>query len=305
MDDMALFVAVARAGSFTQAGINLGMSNGCVSRRIAAHEKQLGVRLFDRNTRQVRLTQPALRFFDRCAALLDELRVTHEVLRETAEAPTGIISVSVPVDFGVFWLAPVLGNFANLHPSVKVKVDLSPHHADLITESIDIAIRVGPFVGDNLIAHRLADIEMGLYASAKYCALHGIPEHPHALVTHQCIPTLGTSSWTFNVAGADMEIAVDGSFSTNIMSLMLQLIQFDHGIAVLPKSLASESLRKGEIVALLPEFPLNGLTVHAVTLSRMKTQAVQVFLDFIRQNSAIEECKSYRGTLNFSQISAG
>jgi DNA-binding transcriptional LysR family regulator len=293
LDDMALFVAVARAGSFTQAGINLGMSNGYVSRRIAAHEKQLGVRLFDRNTRQVRLTQPALRFFDRCASLLDELRLTHEALRETAESPAGIVSVSVPVEFGVFWLAPTLGKFAELHPSVKVKIDLSPHQADLITENIDIAIRVGPFVGDNLIAQRLCDIEMGLYASKKYCALHGKPEHPQELAKHRCIPLLGTNSWIFTRPDGVIEIPVDGAFSTNNMSLMLQLIQIDQGIAVLPRKLASVPLRTGELVELLPTFEMNGLSVHALTLSRMRTQAVQVFLDFIRNNAALLACKLY------------
>lgn len=137
LDDMALFVAVARAASFTRASARLGVPGATLSRRIAAMEKRLGVRLFDRTTRRVELTD-ACRYLERCAHLVDEACLAEEALRESAGAPTGHLRVSMPVDLGLFWVGPLLPEFARQHPAVTLDVDLSSRAVDLVAEHVDV-----------------------------------------------------------------------------------------------------------------------------------------------------------------------
>ena len=123
LDDMALFVEVARATSFTRASAQLGMPGATLSRRIAAMEQRLGVRLFDRSTRHVALTEPARRYLERCERVVDDARLAEAALRDVAERPIGHLRVSMPVDLGLHWVGPLLPDFARMgncdrHPIV-------------------------------------------------------------------------------------------------------------------------------------------------------------------------------------------
>ena len=129
---MTLFVEVARAGNFSRASAHLGVPGATLSRRIAAMEREFGVRLFDRNTRRVELTDAGRRYFERCTHLVDEARLAQEALRESAALPTGHVRVSMPVDLGVFVIGPLLPEFARQFPGISFDLDLSPLPDDAI-----------------------------------------------------------------------------------------------------------------------------------------------------------------------------
>ena len=159
LHDMTLFVAVARTGNFSRAGAYLGVPGATLSRRIAAMEREFGVRLFDRTTRRVELTDAGRRYFERCAHLVDEARLAQEALRESAALPSGHVRVSMPVDLGVFVIGPLLPEFARQFPGISFDLDLSPRHTDLVGEHVDVAIRLGGVKDEQLVARRIGAVE--------------------------------------------------------------------------------------------------------------------------------------------------
>ena len=192
--DMTLFVEVARTKSFSLASRNLGVPGATLSRRIAAMEREFGVRLFDRTTRRVELTEAGRRYFERCGRLVDEARLAQEALRETAEQPSGHVRLSMPVDLGVLVIGPLLTDFARQFPGITFDLDLSPRYTDLVGDHVDVAIRLGTVKDDQLVARRIGSIAQALYAATAYLALRGTPTQPADLVEHECIVARGARS---------------------------------------------------------------------------------------------------------------
>src|ERR1700689_2334711 len=136
MADMALFVDVAQALSFTRASKTSGIPIATLSRRIAALEKSVGVRLFERSTRRLALTEPGKRYLERCERIVQDAAAAHEVLKEAAERPAGHLRLSVPVEFGITLIAPIIDEFARLYPEITIDADLSSRPANFVDENV-------------------------------------------------------------------------------------------------------------------------------------------------------------------------
>lgn len=143
LNDMALFVEVVKARGFRGAAQALGMPNSTLSRRIGALEKAIGLRLLHRTTRKIELTEAGLIYFERCKRIVDEARLAHEQLGELLAQPSGVLRASLPVDFAVTYLAPLIAEFASLYPGITFDFDLTPRQVDLVSEPFDVAIRMG------------------------------------------------------------------------------------------------------------------------------------------------------------------
>ena len=152
MKNMRLFVAVAAARSFRRAGSELGLPSSTVSRRIAELERDVGLRLFNRTTRRVELTEGGARYFETCRRIVQEAEQAYLELTQLQARPSGVIRASVPLDFSVIYLSPVLAEFARRHPAIRFDLDLTPRQADLIGDPVDFAIRMGPPKDQSLIA---------------------------------------------------------------------------------------------------------------------------------------------------------
>ena len=288
LQDLALFVEVARTGSFSKASRHLGIPGATLSRRIAAMEQRLGVLLFDRSTRRVELTEAARRYFDRCAPLVDAARLAQEALREAADQPVGVLRVSMPVDLGMLWLAPLLPAFATAYPAVSFALDLSPHHTDLIADHIDVAIRIGEVAGDRLIAKRLGEIDQGLYASPAYLQRHGRPRQASDLAKHECL-TIGNSTqrdavWRLQLGEAEMAVVARGRFSINNIGMIKLLCERGMGVALLPSLNVRNELANGRLERVLDDYTLPPLPVQAVLSSRLQSAAVRAFIAFLTEN---------------------
>lgn len=292
LDDMALFVEIARAGNFSRASTRLGVPNATLSRRIAAMERRLGVRLFERSTRRVALTDAAQRFFERCAPLVDEARLAHEALRDSAAQPTGHLRVSMPVDFGVIYLGSCLPDFLRRYPAISIDLDLSPRFVDLFAGPVDIAFRLGNVQGDGLVARRIGMIEQGLYAAPGYLDIYGRPRLPMDLTTHRCL-YIGSAKlsarWTIGSDGEDVEVPVRGPVGLNNMNLTRTLAENSLGVALLPVLLGRASERTGKLEAVLPQCTLPGWPIYAVTTSRMQSAAARAFIDFVASRLGSEQ----------------
>lgn len=288
LQHMALFVEVARARNFTRASAKLGVPTPTTSRAIAAMERRFGVRLFDRTTRKVELTDAGQRYFDRCAPLVDAARLADEVLREAATLPTGLVRVSMPVDFGVQIAGPLLAEFALMNPGISLDLDLSPQHSDLISEHVDVAIRFGAVEDDSLVARRLGWIERSLFASGAYLQRCGTPQQPDDLAEHQCILVLGSKrhvKWRLTRGENMVEVAVGGRVAANNHALMQELAERGLGIAALTPSLVRAALRAGRLVPILQAWSLSRMPVNALTTSRLQPACVRALIDFLSRSA--------------------
>lgn len=284
LSDLELFVEVARHGSFSRASNILAMPGATLSRRIAAMEQRLGIRLFNRSTRRVELTEPAQRYFDRCASLVDEARLAHESLQMTIEQPVGHVRISAPVDFAIHWLGLHLCEFGRLHPGISFELDLSPHHRDLMADQIDVAIRLGPVRGEQLIVRRVGEIKMAIFAAPAYLDRHQRPSRPEDLVEHQCIfikTSERLASWHFINKSEAINVEVTGQFCLNNISMVRVLAERGMGVAILPVLMARDSVIAGRLEQVLPEFELSTLPVHLVLASRLQPAAIRTFIEFL------------------------
>ncbi len=284
LHDMTLFVEVARTKSFSLASRNLGVPGATLSRRIAAMEREFGVRLFDRTTRRVELTEAGRRYFERCGRLVDEARLAQEALRETAEQPSGHVRLSMPVDLGVLVIGPLLTDFARQFPGITFDLDLSPRYTDLVGDHVDVAIRLGTVKDDQLVARRIGSIAQALYAATAYLALRGTPTQPADLVEHECIVARGAQRqalWRLQGDTESAEVVVRGRFMVNNVGLMRTLAERGMGIAVLDPTLVREPVADGRLVQVLPAWSGQRLPVHAVMSSRLQPASVRALLDFL------------------------
>ncbi len=291
LDDMALFVEVARTASFSRASTRLGMPGATLSRRIAAMEKRLGVRLFDRTTRRVELTDAARRYLDRCGHLVDEARLAEQALRETATALDGHLRVSMPVDLGIYWVGPLLPEFMLQHPGVTLDVDLSSRAVDLVGEHIGVALRLGAVKGESLVVRRLGAVKQSLFAAPAYLDRRGRPAHPRELAEHECLhlgSAAGAARWRLVDGRQSCEVAVSGRIGLNNIGLMRMLAERGMGIAMLSPALVRHSVLSGRLLPVLPAFSAPGLPLHAVMSSRQQPAAARAFMDFIASRLTLE-----------------
>jgi len=283
MQDMALFVAVARVLSFTRASEASGIPIASLSRRISTLEQRVGVRLFERTTRHLTLTEPGKRYLERCEHIVQEADIAHEVLMDAVKRPAGHLRISMPVEFGLGYVSPIIDEFARHYPDITMDLDLSPRKANFADENIDVSIRLGE-ISDNLVARRLGSAERLLYASPAYLARFGTPRLPEDLSKHDCILQTYMAQpdvWQMISLERSVEIKVHGRFSTNNVSMTLKLAEQGYGIAVLSPIVARPAFDAGTIRRVLDDWSHPPISVYVLMSSRLVPARVRTFVDFL------------------------
>jgi DNA-binding transcriptional LysR family regulator len=281
---MALFVEVARALSFTRASQASGIPIATLSRRIAMLEKRVGVRLFERTTRRLTLTEPARRYLERCERVVQEADIAHEALKEAVERPAGHLRLSMPVEFGLAFIAPVIDEFARHYPEITIDADLSQRPVNFVDENVDVSIRLGEIRNRSLIARRLGSAERLLYGAPSYLARRGAPAQAADLGAHDCILQTYMAKpaiWTLVSAKRSVDVSVHGRFSTNNVSMTLRFAEQGYGIAALSPAIARTAYDTGAIRRVLDGWSFPPMPVHAVMTSRLVPARVRVFIDFL------------------------
>lgn len=286
LNDMALFVEVVKAKGFRGAADALGMPNSTLSRRINALEKAIGLRLLHRTTRKVEPTEAGLLYYERSKRIVEEAKLVHEQLGEMLAQPSGLLRASFPEGFANVFLAPLIAEFSRRYPGIRFEFDLSPRLADLVSEPVDIAIRMGELPSSNLIARQLARLPRHLYASPRYIDLAGEPEHPDDLARHECLRLIGTKSdvWTVQQERETLDVAVGGRFLLNSVSLIQRLATFGMGIAVLATDIVGDDVAQGRLRRVLPQWEATPIPVYAMTETRLLPAKTQRFIDFLREH---------------------
>ncbi|MDR5865501.1 LysR family transcriptional regulator [Halomonas koreensis] len=282
LNDMALFVEVAKAKSFRRASEETGVSNPTISRRVSQLEEAIGLRLLHRTTRKVELTEAGKIYFERCRRIIDEARLAHEQLEEMLEQPSGVLRASFPVDFAISYLAPLVVEFASLYPGITFDFDLSPRPVDLVSDPFDIAIRIGPPKDSQLIARRIAKLPTHLYASPRYLERSGKPSTPSDLEHHACLGILRAATWTLHNQEDTRVVPLGGGrFSINSMGMIRQLATLDMGVIMMPDQLVAEDVSAGRLQRILPSWKGDSVPVYAITETRLLPAKTRCFMEFL------------------------
>jgi DNA-binding transcriptional LysR family regulator len=284
LHDMTFFVEVARALSFTRASRTSGIPIATLSRRISLMEKRVGVRLFQRTTRRLALTEPGARYLERCERIVQDAAAAHEVLKAAAERLTGHLRISMPVEFGLTLIAPIIDEFARHYPEITVDAELSSRPADFVDENIDVSIRLGELRDPSLIVRRLGNAARLLYASPSYLARYGVPQHPKDLAKHECILQsymARPGAWRLVSGKKKIDVNVHGRFSTNNVSMTLKFAEQGHGIAALSPPIARPAYDSVAVRQVLTDWSFPPAPVHAVMTSRLVPVRVRIFVDFL------------------------
>jgi DNA-binding transcriptional LysR family regulator len=220
LGSIELFCLAAESESFTTAATAAGVNPAAVSRSVARLEERLGVRLFVRTTRQIRLTDAGRRYFEQCRQALSQLAEAEREATGQQTTPAGVLRISMPTPYGHYRVLPLLAAFRERYPSVTVESHLSNRNIDFAEEGFDLAIRGRAPSDSGLIARKLEDAELVVVASPAYLRRAGCPETPEDLARHDCIqfelPSSGRPiPWLFNRNGEALEIATRGPYSTS------------------------------------------------------------------------------------------
>lgn len=282
---MALFVEVVKARSFRRAAETLGMPNSTLSRRIGVLEKAIGLRLLNRTTRKIELTEAGQLYFERSKRIVDEARLAHELLGEMLAQPSGVLRVSLPVDFATTFLAPQMAEFSRRYPGISFELDLTPRRVDLVAEPFDVAIRMGELPDSNLIARQLALIPRHLYASPEYLKVSGKPSVPADLAQHECLRmrTAEADAWTLHNDVKTIKIGVGGRYLLNSVGMIHRLARYGLGIAMLADEIIAEDLAEGRLRRVLPQWQAASIPVYAITETRLLPAKTQRFIEFVRE----------------------
>ncbi|KAB0615120.1 LysR family transcriptional regulator [Castellaniella defragrans] len=286
LNDIELFVEVARGSSFTRAGEALDMPASTISRRIAALEKSIGVRLLNRSTRKVSLTEAGAAYFARCQHIVEEARIAHEMLVDGACNPRGRLKVSMPSTLAMSLLSDALREFSLRYPEIECEYDLSVRPIDLRSDPYDVVIRVGQPPDSGVVSRRLGTLVLGLYASREYLDARGIPADPADLARHECLRSSterGDSVWTlFAEDGREQQVRVRGRIALNQV-LMLRRMG-ESGMGIVPLSI--QDMKGGGLVRVLPDWSFAPMPMAALFPSRMMPARARVFIDFVKERLA-------------------
>ena len=190
-DAMQHFIRVADLGSFAAAADQLGVARSVVTRRIAALEEHLGVKLITRTTRKLTLTSAGVVYLERCRRILQAIDDAESEVMASSQTPRGQVHMGVPVSFGVRCIAPLLARFHQAYPHMVLTLDFNDRTSDLIDEAMDLAIRVSTELAPGIVARKLSQGRLFTVASPGYLAQHGTPEHPDDLLHHRCLGYTG------------------------------------------------------------------------------------------------------------------
>ncbi|MBF5041942.1 LysR family transcriptional regulator [Aggregicoccus sp. 17bor-14] len=277
--DMLLFASIVREGSFTRAARRLGITKQSASERLGKLEAQLGVRLLERTTRQLRVTGPGATYYERCAAIAAQIdEANAEVQQQLAQA-MGLLRVSSPSLFGRRYLGPVVSEFLARHPKLQVELVLADRPVHVLEEGLDVAIHAGPLDDSSLVARRLGEGAVYYVASPRYLARHGTPE-PRALGAARCIALSAFETWSVGGVKARIEPVL----TVNDLEVACDAALAGVGIARVPGILCHEAVRDGRLKVLFGPRPALVRTFHAVYPSRASLPPkVRLFVELLAE----------------------
>jgi len=281
---MRTFVRVAGAGSFTAVAEQMNVARSAVTRQIAALEAHLGVKLIARSTRRLALTSAGATYIEQCRDILDRIDEAEGDLAGERQTLRGEIRASVPMTFGLLHLTPLILEFSQAHPDIRIDLDFNDRRVNLIEEGLDFALRITDRLPETTVARHLTTCRSVVAASPGYLQRHGEPKHPDELTQRACLAYSLTSrsSWPFVIDGTQHWVDISGPITANNGNALQEAALQGMGIVYEPTFIAAEAIRQGKLVPILTSYPTPILDMFAVFPgTRFVPQRVRAFVDFL------------------------
>jgi DNA-binding transcriptional LysR family regulator len=265
LTSMKAFVAVAETGQFALASERLGLSRAMASKLVMDLEAHLGLRLLNRTTRKVSLTEPGAAYLERCRDILSAIEEAERELASQASEPVGRLRVTAPMALGASHVAPQIAVYAARHPRVNIELVLNDRIVDLVEEGYDLAIRIGRLADSSLIARRIGETRFVVCASPGYLAARGRPSRPADLSAHECVLySYASAAWTFSGPHGSETVRVGGRVVCNNGEAICQMAINGLGVIVQPDFMAAPHLQSGALEQILAEYADEPRGVYAV-----------------------------------------
>ena len=289
LNGIAAFVRAAETCSFVAAGRLLGVSASAVGKSVARLEHKLGVRLLNRSTRRISLSNEGALFYERCQRILADLADAQTELSHLAQAPRGKLKVSFPV-IGYRMIVPLLAQFAQRYPEIELDLDFSDRLVDVVAEGIDVAVRSGELVDSRLMARELGPFGFVIVGSPAYLARHGVPQTPRELEQHGCIrykfPGTGKlQPWAVERDRGEGELLLRTVLTCNNIEALIGAASQGLGLAYLPDFVVREAIASGQLRSVLGSY-LQSTSKFWVLWpsSRHLSPKLRVFVDFLHEH---------------------
>lgn len=290
LDLLRTFNEVVTYGSFSRAADHLGLSKATVSKSVAALERRFGVRLLNRTTRAVTLTDAGLVLLHRSRPMLELAANTQAELEQRASTPRGRLRVTAPHGIDQTEMPSLMHEFLEKHPEVHLSLVLTNRDVDLAAEAVDIALRVGSPSNENLIQRKLLRLRLAVCASPLYWRRSGMPTHPEELAKHNALVSSEVSlpaKWHFRYGQVPLEVEVHGRLAASEAGPLIQAAVHGAGVVHLPVVLLQPYIDSGRLVEVLKDFERDDLWLVAVYLQRRHSTAAQrAFLQFLDRKFA-------------------
>ena len=285
--DLNLFLRVLDSGSISAAARALNLSVAVASQRLKRLERDLGVRLLHRTTRQLSVTPEGAALAEHGRVLADEIETLTAGLRQAGVSVAGTLRVTTASMFGQQYISPLIPEFLALHPNVKLSVDLNDEMLDLVKSGFDLAIRIGELDDSSLVARKLAINRRVLCAAPKYLRQHGVPKTPADLEQHECLILVGRQGrrdvWRLtDRKKGEVAVRINGRIDSNQGELLRDAAVGGLGISMHSTWHVCEDLRAGRLEVVLPNYPIADTGIYAVTPQRrLVPPRVQAFIEFL------------------------
>lgn len=287
--DIGLFLRVLDLGSISAAARSLDLSVAVASQRLKRLERELGVRLLHRTTRQLHATPEGAALAEQGRVLVEDLEALTSGLRQAGGEAAGTLRVTTSASFGRQYISALLPEFLARHPRIRLSINLNDQLLDLVSSGFDLAIRIGALDDSSLVATRLADNRRVLCASPAYLREHGMPQSPEELANHECLLLVGSQGrqdvWRMRDRdGRDVVVRVRGRFESNLGEVLRDAAIAGLGIALHSTWHVCEDLRAGRLQVVLPDYPIATSGIYAVMPQRrLVPPRVRAFVDFLAE----------------------
>lgn len=288
LNDIVVFTKVVETKSFTGAADALGLPKSTVSRKLAQLEERLGVRLVQRTTRKLALTEIGEAYYERCSRIVADIHAAEQVVTDMQSTPRGRLRVTASVDFATRFLGEIVAEFLAQHPEINVELEGTDRVVDLIEEGFDLAVRFGQMPESTLIARKLCSLYLILCASPAYLERRGTPklieeldEHDHVLFT----PVSRNQTWTLANGEQSYEFGRPARLASNNYGAVVDVARAGGGIALISEFMVTEEIKSGALVRVLSDWQTRPTDVHAVYPARQNVPPrLTLFLDHLAKS---------------------
>jgi DNA-binding transcriptional LysR family regulator len=284
--EMMIFCRSVEQGSFSAAARLLDLTPSAVSKQITRLEDRLGVRLLNRTTRRLRLTEEGQAFYERSKTILNDIEDIEQSIAATQQTPRGTLRISASVAFGRSQLVPLLPKFMQQNPHISIDLELTDRTVNLLEEGIDVSIRIGRLDDSSYIARKIADNRRLICAAPSYLARYGVPQTPDDLLNHNCIrsndPGSHLNDWEFETPEGTRVIHVSGNFAANLSDILYKAGLAGIGLVRLSTFLIGADIEAGRLVPVMPDYVDDSRSIYAIYPHRRHlSPKVRAFIDFL------------------------